>query len=73
MFPVAATLREERLQLAKKNYVCIFLLPVHVAADFYSQQSRQQYLDKLLTHKCTHTMNQRAEEQSAGPKSWVLY
>ena len=45
IFPVAATLREERLLLEKK-YVCIFLL--HEAPDFYSQQSREQYLDKFI-------------------------
>ena len=46
IFPVAATLREERLLLGKKKNVCIFLL--HVAPDFYSQQSREQYLDKFI-------------------------
>ena len=46
LFPLAATLLEERLLLEKKNYVCIFLL--RVAPDFYSQQSREQYLDKFI-------------------------
>ena len=45
IFPVAATLDEERLLLEKKN-VCIFLLLV--APDSYSQQSREQYLDKFI-------------------------
>ena len=48
IFPVAATLREERLLLEKNIYiyVCIFLL--HEAPDFYSQQSREQYLEKFI-------------------------
>ena len=73
IFAVVATLREERLLLEKKYiYVCIFLL--RVAPDFYSQQSREQYLDKFIDSyiqscKCTYNRNQRAEEQSAGPRS----
>ena len=58
IFLVAATLREERLLLEKKYiYVCIFLL--RVAPDFYSQQSREQYLDKFIDsyiHVSVHTI-----------------